>query len=89
MSLHVPAGACILVASTFPIHIPPIQRVLKHCGAHIIHACDQNNLRTPQLVGKARQLGQCKKQRIDINLVPSLYGYKTFHKVGKFKYNLV
>ena len=34
MSLHVPAGACILVASASPIHVFPIQRVLKHCGAH-------------------------------------------------------
>ena len=28
MSLHVPAGACILVASVSPIHVFPIQRVL-------------------------------------------------------------
>ena len=34
MSLHVQAGACILVASASPIHVPPVQRVLKHCGAH-------------------------------------------------------
>ena len=34
MSLHVPAGACIPVASASPIHVFPIQRVLKHCGAH-------------------------------------------------------
>ena len=34
-SLHVPAGACIPVASASPIHVPPVQRVLKHCGAHI------------------------------------------------------
>ena len=34
MSLHGPAGACILVASASPIHVFPIQRVLKHCGAH-------------------------------------------------------
>ena len=34
MSLHVPAGACIPVASVSPIHVPPVQRVLKHCGAH-------------------------------------------------------
>ena len=36
MSLHVPAGACILVASASPIHVRvfPIQHVLKHCGAH-------------------------------------------------------
>ena len=34
MSLHVPAGACILIASTSPIHIFPVQRILKHCGAH-------------------------------------------------------
>ena len=33
MSLHVPAGACIPVASASPIHVFPI-RVLKHCGAH-------------------------------------------------------
>ena len=35
MSLHVPAGACIPVASASPIDVPPIQRVLKHCGAYI------------------------------------------------------
>ena len=34
MSLHVPAGACIPAASASPIHVPPVQRVLKHCGAH-------------------------------------------------------
>ena len=34
MSLHVPAGACIPVASASPIHVFPIQRVLKHYGAH-------------------------------------------------------
>ena len=28
-------GACILVARVSPIHVPPVQRVLKHCGAHI------------------------------------------------------
>ena len=67
MSLHVPAGACIPVASASPIDVPPIQHVLKHCGAYIhiyiyiyIHThVIQNNLRTPQLVGFARQLG-CK-----------------------------
>ena len=35
MSLHGPAGACILVASASPIDVPPIQRVLKHGGAYI------------------------------------------------------
>ena len=61
MSLHGPAGACILVASASPIHVPPIQHVLKYCGAHIyIHACGQSNFRTPQLVGFTCQLG-CKK----------------------------
>ena len=35
MSLHGPAGACILVASASPIDVPPIQRVLKHCGEYI------------------------------------------------------
>ena len=28
MSLHGPAGACILVASVSPIHVPPIQSVV-------------------------------------------------------------
>ena len=66
MSLHIPAGACIPVASASPIHVFPIQRVLKalwcaqtyiyiYIHTHVI----QNNLRTPQLVGFARQLG-CK-----------------------------
>ena len=32
--VHVPAGACIPVASVSPIHVFPIQSVLKHCGAH-------------------------------------------------------
>ena len=31
MSLH---GACILVASVPPIHVFPLQHVLKHCGVH-------------------------------------------------------
>ena len=34
MSLHVPAGACIPVASVSPIHVPPVQRVLKHRLKH-------------------------------------------------------
>ena len=37
MSLHVPAGACIPVASASPIHVFPIQRVLNHCDAHIVY----------------------------------------------------
>ena len=36
MSLHVPAGACIPVASASPIHVFPIQRVLKHTNNIII-----------------------------------------------------
>ena len=52
MSLHGPAGACILVASASPIHVFPIQHVLKHCVVHkrniiiliillyIKHTCD-------------------------------------------------
>ena len=34
MSLHGPAGAYILVASVSQIHVPPVQHVVKHCGAH-------------------------------------------------------
>ena len=30
--LHGPAGVCIPVASESPIHVPPVQHVLKHCG---------------------------------------------------------
>ena len=33
-NIHVQAGACIPVASVSPIHVPLVQRVLKHCGAH-------------------------------------------------------
>ena len=32
MSLHGPAGDCRVVCP--PIHVPPVQRVLKHCGVH-------------------------------------------------------
>ena len=62
MSLHGPAGACIIpVASVSPIHVFPIQCVLKHCGAHKHKTrMIQNDLRTPQLAGFAHQLG-CKK----------------------------
>ena len=28
MSLHVPAGACIPLASVSPVHVPPVQCVL-------------------------------------------------------------
>ena len=73
MSLHVPAGACIPVASASPIHVFPIQHVLKHCGAHkhslyiiYIYTHMIQNLRTPQLVGFARQLG-CKKLKCHWN----------------------
>ena len=74
MSLHVPAGACIPVASASPIHVFPIQHVLKHCGAHkhiillyYIHMhVIQNNLRTPQLAGFACQLGYKKTNRTDL-----------------------
>ena len=35
MSLHVPAGACIPVASGSQSNsVPPIEPVLKHCGVH-------------------------------------------------------
>ena len=34
MSLHGPAGVCTPVASASPIHVFPIQGVLKHCGVH-------------------------------------------------------
>ena len=37
MSSHRSAGTCIPVASVAPIHVPPIQHVLKHCHAHILH----------------------------------------------------
>ena len=50
MSLHVPAGACILVVSVSPIHVFPIQPVLKlsivvltnivYIIYMYIHACD-------------------------------------------------
>ena len=66
MSLHGPAGACIPIASASPIDVPPIQCVLKHCGVYIHYIythVTQNNLRTPQLAGFARQLG-CKKQNL-------------------------
>ena len=39
MSFHGPAEACIPVASASPIHVPPVQHVIKHCGADI-HARD-------------------------------------------------
>ena len=71
--------ACIPVASVSPIDVPPIQRVLSivvrtytyiyiyihththtHTHTHVI----QNNLRTPQLAGFARQLG-CKKRKLN------------------------
>ena len=74
MSLHGPAGACIPVASASPIHVFPIQRALKHCGAHkhsfflyIYTHVIQNNLRTPQLAGFARQLG-CKNRFSEAHL---------------------
>ena len=52
ISLHGPAGACIPVASASPIHVFPIQHVLKHCGAHkhsffYIHICDPKQSYTP------------------------------------------
>ena len=43
MSLHVPAGACIPVASVSPIHVFPIQRVLKHYDAHKTRQLGCNN----------------------------------------------
>ena len=79
MSLHVPAGACIPVASVSPIHVFPIQRVLKHCGVHniciniYIHThVIQNNLRTPQMAGFGRQLG-CKNAATDVGIAVILF----------------
>ena len=66
MSLHVPA-----VASASPVHVPPVQCVLKHCGVHIyinIHAHCQYNLRTPQLVGLPTSWGVLQ-YRDDIAMV--------------------
>ena len=43
MRLNVSAAARIPVASTSPIHVPPVQHVLKHCGVHkhnILHTRD-------------------------------------------------
>ena len=34
MSLHGPAGACILVSGASEIYVFPIQGALKHCGVH-------------------------------------------------------
>ena len=48
MSLHGPAGACILVASASPIHVFQI-RVLKHCGAHkhsFLYICTHTHTHT-------------------------------------------
>ena len=50
MSLHVPAGACIPVASASPIHVFPIQCVLKHCGAHKHNKYIYTYARDPKLV---------------------------------------
>ena len=66
MNLHVPVGTCIQVASASPIHVPPIQCVLKAfvvcTNIYNIHVI-RNNLRTPQLVGFAGKLG-CKNGQI-------------------------
>ena len=71
MSLHIPAGACIPVASVSPIHVPPVQHILKHCGAHKhinIHThVIQNNLRTSQLASFACQLG-CKNMATTLKM---------------------
>ena len=53
MSLHGPAGACIPVASTSPIHVFPIQCVLKHRGAHkhiYIYICDLSREKGPYAI---------------------------------------
>ena len=76
MSLHEPAGACIPVASASPIYVFPIQHVLKalwcaqtyiilYIHTHVI----QNNLRTPQLVGFAHQLGYKKMKILILNFI--------------------
>ena len=35
MSLHGPAVTCITVASASPIHVPPVQRVLKQHNVYL------------------------------------------------------
>ena len=40
MSLHVPAGACIPVASESPIHVPPVQVYLSIVVHTNIFTCD-------------------------------------------------
>ena len=96
MSLHGPAGACIPVASASPIHVPPIQRVLKHCGAYIhiyiyiyiyTHVT-QNNLRTPQLAGFARQLGCKKSDFLNLNL-RFKSGFLTSYIIQPYMYQLM
>ena len=73
MSLHGPAGACILVASGSQIDVPPIQHVLKHCGVyiHIYKNVIQNNFSSTQLAGKACQLGV--KTNTDTNIDINAY----------------
>ena len=65
VSLHVPAGACIPVGLLVRLQFMYFQYnvylsiVVRTNIVYIIHMI-QNNLRTPQLAGEARQLG-CKK----------------------------
>ena len=67
MSLHGPAGACILVASASPIHVFQYNvylSIVVRTNIYIYNMYNttviHNNLRTLQLVGEAHQLGYKK-----------------------------
>ena len=46
-----PAGACIPVASVFPIYVSPVQHVLEHCGMHK-HIFTQPSIKKINLINK-------------------------------------
>ena len=59
MSLHGSTGTCILVAS--PIHVPPIQHVLKHCRWHThTHTHTYTHTHTHTIQNNLKGLIHCK-----------------------------
>ena len=74
MSLHVPAGACIPVASVSPIHVPPVQCVVVYLSivmrTNVIYYSDR--------VGKKGLMGKILQLRYEPILIKKIFSTPHF-----------